>query len=125
MRTTLATANYKKLWENSNPTSSFAAQTLTLTGMSDYSYVLIWCETYTAKGTQIYDYHETFTIVRQGCKGIVSSFGEEGSYATQRGFYVNGDKLQIEVGKYAGTYGGLLFNTNNCLVPMWVIGMDI
>jgi hypothetical protein len=102
----------KTLWENSNPTSDFAAQTITLS-TADYDYyILIWCVNNENK-----NYKTNISLKGKGCWLDWAYFSNGVQLATREVSYVNDTTLSFLSPSTNGT------TRNDRCIPIKIIGI--
>ncbi len=102
------------LWKHPNPAQGFAAQELTLYGLEDYDFVLIYAGYY-ADGA---------LVLPNLLDKSATSFFCNGPCIGCRTVGFNGNQLTIGEGKYYAEYGnGNATTNNNFCVPMRIYGI--
>ena len=106
--------NMELLWTNPSPTSSFAAQTVSIANLSDYKYLIIVVKATKSAGT--YQSQILFPSVRHR---VVFN----GSTLTYRDvdFVANG--LDFLAARNQTTYGGSTTQNNDLVIPVYIYGI--
>ena len=119
----VVTMQTKVLWENSNPTSSFAGQEVTVEDMTNYDYLIFLIKQSTADNL-------THT---QLIKINISTNNKQDIFAISEGSYLRISRRQINFGKNKITvgdgYDGDKFNgnssDNSLCIPTQIIGIKL
>lgn len=112
------------LWSNSSPSSSFAGQTLTIDGLSDYNMFMIVCARSSSASYQnsavmnVPTTDETYGCVTEA---TVSSSGT--SVARQRNVFItrSANTVQFSTGWMTGSASG----NADILIPLYILGTKI
>ena len=97
------------LWENPNPTSAFAAQTLTIQGLSNYKFCIVFCEL----ETQYPNYIQANIIV----PGVESNMICITATITRRQGKINGNSFIFSDGSNKDT------PDNTACIPKYIYGI--
>lgn len=103
------------LWTNPSPTSTFAAQTVSI-DLTDYEALLIYTKGATSKNTYHYNYVKKTEIG----KWILADYQGDVHYATLRQI-TNITNSGITFG--TGYYGWTSYNNNNECIPAEIYGL--
>lgn len=106
----------KKLWENTDPTQTFAAQDVALSS-SDYDLLQIEYIQNTNNGT-----HKSI-IISKGCDAHLDSSAGYCLYRTMT--YTDATHYAVANGKVTTTYGSQDTNNNNVCIPYVIYGIKL
>lgn len=120
----LGAFSMKQIWTNASPSSSFAAQTLTITGLSNYNVFIIVCERNTSTSYQssvvmyVPSTDETYGCINEAS---VSSSGT--AAVRQRNVFItrSANTVEFSTGWMTGSASG---NTD-VLIPRYILGAKI
>ena len=111
-------SNMKLLWENGDPTSTFAAQTFSVSGGAYDAYVVV------AQASAKTDDRNMLPMVigYKGNGGFLQGFPN--NKICRRKFTINsaGTSVTFSAAEYSNTYGGSTAE-NNYIVPMYIYGV--
>lgn len=107
------------LWTNSSPTSEFAAQTLTISGLS--SYTLFKIVSYWANDGGVMQMDEFYVPGDSGYYWITNTYQYNSWHTAYRNLVINRSAGTVEFGTplYNGSYSNLY------LIPRYILGMKI
>ena len=110
-------SNMKLLWENGSPTSTFAAQSVSIDGANYDCYLVV---PHVSSNVDICFVQPT--IAYKGKSGHLSSLPN--NKIARRKFAVNsaGTSISFEAAEYGGTYGATSTN-NEYVIPVYIYGM--
>lgn len=107
-----------KLWENDNPASSFAAQTIAL-DLSEYSMIICNCRLSTEYATIV-----PTNPIPVGAGYGAYAYGLEAGYHTRRTITANTDGVVVAEGMKYTTFGSSNVNgSNGSLIPVTIYGI--
>lgn len=110
---------FKLLWENPKPTSSFAAQTVSV-DLSGYDLVAV-LHTSNAAATPS---PRALAFTQVGCKGLLNhDYAPVGGYVTSRNFVSKADSVEFLDGYYGSGLNTSVSKDNNYSVPIAIYGI--
>jgi hypothetical protein len=106
------------LWTNPDPTSDFAAQTITVDGLTDYDYMAISFHAGQSSPTGT-------IIVPPGTDGGYAN-GASGNVFCRRKFTVADETITFSDGETVSSYGSTSFKTaDNVMKPTFILGIKL
>lgn len=109
----VVTMQTKVLWTNPNPTSSFAGQEVTVEDMTNYDYILAFCNTNATSSNAYLSY-----IMPKG-KGCYFSWGYNNTTHGRECNYISSTKIQFSNGVTSSS------QDNNQCIPLQIIGIKL
>jgi len=115
----------KVLWTNLTPTSSFAAQDLTIEDMTNYDYYEIIYKIWTGS-----NYQHSTGLIQNGASAFLSGIeitpsSNVGAYQSRKVDYISNTKLHFNDCYVENVYTNAnttISTANNIMVPMQIIG---
>ena len=107
------------LWENSAPTSSFSAQTISNLDFTPYAfYGVEYAQSYSGSALA----RRMVAINKVGCGGLLSQALSNNAY---RAFDGTTTSVAFESANRVSTYGGTLTTYNSDLIPTRIFGIRV
>lgn len=104
------------IWQNASPTSTFAAQSISISNLQNYSKILVIARYSTGSNNGITAMFDTAT-------GALGAIIGAATYTGWRNFTVKSNAIQFDGATYRTTYGGGVATDNAYFVPVEIYGI--
>ena len=118
LQTLLKMASTEILWENASPKSSFAAQTIRISGLQDYDFIVATF----AYSTGAYP---SVSVIISTDVGENAAANIPGSVVGRRNATVQSNGIKFAEANRMTTYGGNAVTDNAVIIPRLIIGMKL
>lgn len=106
----------KKIWTNASPTSSFAAQTVNISDLQNYSMIMV-------RGRYSGGAYDSFTGFYKTTVGTIGAITIAGASIANRNFTIKSNAIQFDVGEIRLSYGGDASTNNVVAIPVEIYGI--